>query len=80
MRSVIMVVADVFDHEQLEMPFVEHDDVIQQISTAVADEALGDAVLPWATEAGALGLDPEALDGADDLGIEIGHAIKDEML
>jgi hypothetical protein len=45
-RPVVVVVADVLDHQALEMPLVEHDEVIEQVPAAVADEALGDAVLP----------------------------------
>ena len=50
-----MVVADVFGHETLEMPLVEHNHVIEQIPAAVADKALGDTVLPRIAEARPLG-------------------------
>ena len=48
MGSVFVIVADVLAHESLEMPLVEHDAVIQQIPSAVANPAFGDAILPWA--------------------------------
>jgi N-acyl-D-aspartate/D-glutamate deacylase len=57
MRSVVVVVADVLGHQALKMAFVEDDDVIEQVSAAVADEAFGNAVLPRAAEAGPFGLD-----------------------
>ena len=80
MRPVIVVVADALGHRAPEMPLVEHDDVIEQVSAAVADEAFGDSVLRWTAEAGAHRLDPEALDGADDLSVEVGRAIEDQIL
>src|ERR1035437_3577782 len=64
--SVVVVVADIFGHEALEMAFTENDDVIEQVPAAVADEAFCDAVMPRAAEAGAFRLDAEAPDGADD--------------
>jgi len=39
MSPVLMVVAGVLFHETLEMAFVEHDDMIEQIFAAAADEA-----------------------------------------
>src|ERR1019366_1157505 len=48
MCSVVVVVANIFGHEAFEMAFVENDDVIEQVSAAVADEAFGNAVLPRA--------------------------------
>ena len=35
---VVMVVANILSHEALEMPLIEHNDVIEQVSAAVADE------------------------------------------
>jgi len=57
MRSVVVVVADVLGHQALKMAFVEDDDMIEQVASAVADEAFGNAVLPRAAEAGPFGLD-----------------------
>ena len=39
MRPVLVVVADVLGHQPFEMPLVEHDDMIEQVSAATADEA-----------------------------------------
>ena len=60
MSPVLMVVADVLDHQAPEMPLIEHDHMIEQVSAAAADEPLGDTVLPRATEAGQLGLDAKS--------------------
>ena len=50
-----MVVADVFIHEAFQMPFIENDDVVEQIPAAVSDPALCDAVLPGIAEGGLVG-------------------------
>jgi hypothetical protein len=42
------------------MPFVENDHMVEQISAAVADPTLRNAVLPRASETSLLGLDAEA--------------------
>ena len=75
-----MVVAHVLSHQPLEMPLVEHDHMIEQVSPAIADETLRDAILSRTAKAGPLGLDAEALDGAKDLGIEVGGAVENEIL
>jgi len=67
MSAIIVVVADVFRHEALEMPLVENDDMVEQIATAVADEALRNAVLPRTAEADPLRLDAECLHCASQL-------------
>jgi len=57
------------------MALVENDHLVEQIAAAVADEALGNAVLPRTAEAGSFGLDTEALYHVDHLGIEAGAAV-----
>ncbi len=79
-RPVVVVVADVFGHEALEVTLVEDDDMIKQVSAAAADEALGYAILPGAAEACPLWLDAKALDGGDDLGTEIAPTVEDQVL
>jgi hypothetical protein len=36
MRSVVMIVADVFSYEAFQMPFIEDDDMIEQFPAATA--------------------------------------------
>ena len=38
MRPVLVVVADVLVHQPLQMPYVQNDDVIQQISSAISPQ------------------------------------------
>ena len=76
MRPVLVVIADVFVHEALQMALMENNHMIEQVATTGADPALGHAVLPRTAEAGSLGLDAEALYRADDFLVEIRAAIK----
>ena len=80
MSPVFVVVVDVFVHEALEMVFVQNDHVIEQIPAAGTDEAFRHTVLPRALEAGALGLNAEALDCFNDFLIETPTAIEDQVL
>src|SRR5260370_27715014 len=58
MGPVRMVVANVFAHESLEMPFVEDDHVFQQISSATSNPTLSDTVLPRTAKGSAGWLTP----------------------
>src|ERR1035438_6465700 len=79
MRSVLVVIADELIHEALQVPFVHYDRMVEHISAAIADPALGNTVLPWASETCSLRLDAEALYCPDDFFIEVGTAIKDRI-
>jgi hypothetical protein len=46
MSPVIVVVTNVLIHQPFQMPLIENDDMIEQITTAIAYEALGHAILP----------------------------------
>ena len=75
-RPVIVVVADVLAHQSLQMPFVEHDHMVEQIATAIPNPAFGNAILPRTAKRRSLRLNTEVLDGADDFRIEIRAPIK----
>lgn len=79
-RLVFVVVTYVLGHEPSKMSLVEHDHMIEQVSPAIADEALRHSVLPRTAETSSLGFDPETLDGGDDLCVEVGGAVEDQML
>src|ERR1700730_1348680 len=79
MSPVLVVVADVLVHQPQQVPYVQNDDVIQQISSAISHPAFGDAVLPRASEVGLPGSDAEALHRADDLLVEVRSAIEDQI-
>jgi hypothetical protein len=50
MCPVVVVVANVFGHEPFQVALVEHNNVIEQVAAAGADESFGNAVLPRAFE------------------------------
>ena len=52
MRPVLMVVVHVLGHKPLEMPFIQNDDMVQQISSATSHQAVSDAILPRALKRG----------------------------
>ena len=74
-----MVIANVLVHQALQMPRVEDDHMVEQISPATPNPALSNAILPWTLEAGSLGLDADALHRVDDFLIEVGAAIEDQV-
>src|ERR1035437_5687341 len=78
-RSVVVIVADILIHKALQMPFVEHDHMVEQIPAAVADKAFCNPVLPRTTETGSLRLDAEDLYRVDDFLIEVCTAIEDQV-
>jgi hypothetical protein len=46
MRSILVVVTDILSNQPFQMPLVQDDDVIQQVSATASHPSLGDAVLP----------------------------------
>src|SRR5580658_3414902 len=79
MRAIVLVVMDVLVHQPFQMPFIQHDHMVEQIVTAVANPTLGNTVLPWTSETGPLWLNAKALHGVDDFLIEARAAIKDQV-
>ena len=65
MGSVLVVVADIFVHESLQMPFIEHDHMVQQVAAAASYPTLGHSVLPRTAKCGANRLSPQVLDRGD---------------
>jgi len=78
-RPVIVEVANIFVHEALQVAFIQHDHVVEQIAAAGANPTFGHTVLPRTAEAGSFRLDAIALHGADDFFVEIRTAIKDQI-
>ena len=79
MRAVVMVVADVLFHQPFQMAFIEHDHMVEQVSSTATNPTFGDTVLPRTSEAGSFGLDAEAFDGADDFFVEVRSSVENEM-
>jgi hypothetical protein len=80
MRPVVVVIADVFGHQSLEVSLVEDDDMIEQLPAAAADKAFGDPVLPRAAEASPLWFDAETPNRADNFLTEIRCSVKEQIL
>ena len=59
--------------------FVKHDDMIEQVATAVADEALSDAILPRAFEGSANGLHAKCFRRCEDLSAEGGISVVNQI-
>src|ERR1700749_4947272 len=75
MRSILVVVTDVFVHQAFQVAFIDNDHVVEQVPAAAADPTLSDSVLPWTSEAGSLGLNVEALHRLDYFVTEVCTAI-----
>jgi hypothetical protein len=50
--SIFVVVANIIREQPLQMPLVQHDDMIEQIAPATLDPSLRDTILPWTFERG----------------------------
>ena len=79
MSSVLMIITGVFSHQALQMTFIQDGHMVEQIAAAVANPALGNAVLPRTSEAGPLGLDAEALYRVYHFVVELSAALEDEV-
>ena len=75
-RPIVVVIANVFIHEAFQVTLIENDHMVKEITSAGADPALGNAVLPWTSEAGPLWLNAETPDCFDHFVIELRTAIK----
>ena len=60
MRPILVVIADVLFDQELQVPLIEDDHVVEQIPAAICDTAFSDAVPPRTSEAGSLRLDSTA--------------------
>ena len=76
--SLGVVVVDVLAQEPSQVVFAKHDDVIQELATYAAYEALGGTVLPWALEGRSLWSQTETLDRACDLNGEDRIVVEDQ--
>ena len=79
MGPVPVVVANVINHQAFQMLLVQNNHMIEQVAAAVADPALGNAVLPWAQKTGPLWLDAETLYRLNHFFVELSTAIKDQV-
>ena len=78
-ESGLQVVAGVLVHQAFQMALVENDHMVKQIAPTVADEAFGNAVLPWTPKAGLFALDAQAPHHVDHPLVEAGAAIENQV-
>jgi hypothetical protein len=74
--TILEIVEDVFVDQAFQMPPIENDHMVESIPAAVAYPAFRNPVLPWTSEAGALGLNVETLHSFDHFTVELRAAIK----
>jgi hypothetical protein len=78
MRAVLVVVADVFREQSLQMAFIKRDDVIQQIAPATLYPAFCHSILPRTLERSADTFDFHRADCGGDLRPILGVTIEDD--
>jgi len=79
MSPVFVVVTDVLGDEAFQMTMIENDHMIELVSAAVANPALGNAILPGTSEARSFRLGTPRLDGADHLFIEVRGSVENQV-
>jgi hypothetical protein len=70
----VVVVVDVFAHQASQVTFIKNDDMVEQVTVAVANKSLSHAVLPWALKTGSFSSYTETLNCLDDYSEEMMHA------
>ena len=79
MATVLVVVADVRPDEANEMTLAEDHDVLEELSTAAADPALGGSVLPRTAVGDPNRLGAHGLDELDHGGAKYRVAVEDKV-
>ena len=78
-RGVLVVVADVFAEKALQVPLVEHDHMIEQITAAGFHPSLSHSILPRASERSSLGTASHGFDGSNYVETELLVAVEDQL-
>lgn len=79
MRSVFVVVGDVFTPQSPEMLIVQRDDVIEYFAANTADPALRHSVLPRAAHTGAQGFHGTRLQKLQNIPAELGVMVQQDV-
>ena len=67
MRAVLVMVGDVFGKEPLQVPLIESNDMVEQLTTTAPHPALGNTILPGTFEGGPHGVDLQGSNRCRDL-------------
>ena len=76
-NPVLMVVAYVIPHEPEQMPFVQRDDMVQDLTAATSHPAFRGSILPGRLNARPLRFQTRRLQKRDDISIEFRIAVED---
>src|SRR5258708_13068231 len=78
MRAVLVVVADVFRKQPIQMAFVHCDDVVQQVAPTTLNPSLRDAILPRTFEGGSDGDDRQRSNSCGNLHSILAVTVEDQ--
>src|ERR1035437_3419957 len=78
MRPVLVVITNVIFEQSPQVPLIENDHVVEQVSTYAPDPALRHPVLPRTAKGGAHGLSAIVFHRRNDIGTEFRITIEDE--
>lgn len=78
-RSVFVVIGDIFTPQSPEVLIVQRDHVIKHFAANTADPALRHAVLPRAPNAGANGFQGTGLEKLDNIAPELGVTVEQDV-
>ena len=76
MSAIFVVIADVVFQQSFQVPLVQNDDVIKQISSHTPNPALGETILPRTAECRADGFSSVVLDGRNNVSGKFRVAVK----
>src|SRR5262249_56196831 len=78
-RSVVVIIANIFEAEPYQMSFVQRDHVIQHLTAYAPHPSFRDSVLPRTANACPDSFDPARFQKAEHLGTELAVTIKDDV-
>ena len=76
--TVLMVITDVLIQQPSQVALVQHNHMIQEISTCTANPALRNYVLPWTAECGSQWLAAHSLHRRHDSGTELRVPVEEQ--
>ena len=80
MRAIRVIIAEVILGKALEVTFIDHDYMIEQIVSKTSNPSFGNSILPGAAVAGMYGRDPRRVEKLMHLDAELRISIEDQVL
>jgi hypothetical protein len=78
MSPIFVVIADVFFQQSCQVPLIQNNHMVEQLSAHTPNPALSDAVLPWTLKRGSNRCRAVLFDGREDVRGELRIAVKDQ--